>query len=192
MPKHAGAARPRLSVHLVIAGVAAGAAVSAFQFDVAAPVWLPGVGDGVQLAASMSGERHGQGGDNVSPRLLLAPRPGRNELEQITKSMRLIEQREAEARRKAEYEAEQARKIKVFAPTAGTVTSNFGPRWGTTHYGLDIANRIGTPIRSVMDGVVLEPDPRAGSGFGSACGTPTEAPLSTATSTAMRFVRGKG
>ena len=167
MPKHARAARPRLSANLVIAGVAAGAAVSAFRFDVAAPVSAPRVEEGVQLAASMSGARQGQGGDNAAPRLLLAPRPGHNELKQITNSMRLTAQREAEteAKRKAEYEAEQARKMKVFAPTVGTITSNFGPRWGTTHYGLDIANRIGTPIRSVMDGVVLEAGPASGFGL---------------------------
>ncbi|MEU0880443.1 M23 family metallopeptidase [Lentzea sp. NPDC005914] len=167
MPTHARAARPRLSAHLVIAGVAAGAAVSAFQFDAGAPVASPRVDDGVRLAASMSGAQGGQGGDTAAPRLLLAPRPGHDELEQMTTSMRLTAQREAdaEARRKAEYEAEQARKIKVFAPTAGTITSNFGPRWGTTHYGLDIANRIGTPIQSVMDGVVLEAGPASGFGL---------------------------
>jgi murein DD-endopeptidase MepM/ murein hydrolase activator NlpD len=167
MPKHASAARPRLSAHLVMAGVAAGAAVSASQFNVVVPVSAPRVDDGVQLAASMSGVHQGQGGGNAAPQLLLAPRPGHNELEQITKSMRLTAQREAaaEAKRKAEYEAEQARKIKVFAPTVGTITSNFGPRWGTTHYGLDIANRIGTPIQSVMDGVVLEAGPASGFGL---------------------------
>jgi murein DD-endopeptidase MepM/ murein hydrolase activator NlpD len=167
MPKHTRAARPQLSAHLVIAGVAAGAAVSAFQFDVAAPVAPPRVDEGVQLTAGMSGVHQGQGGDNAAQQLLLAPRRGHDELEQITKSMRLTAQREAEAeaKRRAEHEAEQARKIKVFAPTVGTITSNFGPRWGTTHYGLDIANRIGTPIRSVMDGVVLEAGPASGFGL---------------------------
>jgi murein DD-endopeptidase MepM/ murein hydrolase activator NlpD len=109
----------------------------------------------------------GRGGDNAGPQLVLMSRPGHDEVEQLTKSLRLTEQREAEAaaRRKAEYEAEQARKIKVFAPAVGSITSNFGPRWGTTHYGLDIANRIGTPILSVMDGVVLEAGPASGFGL---------------------------
>lgn len=49
-------------------------------------------------------------------------------------------------------------------PVTGRITSNFGPRWGTTHYGLDIANRIGTPIRSVGAGTVINAG-RA-SGFG--------------------------
>jgi murein DD-endopeptidase MepM/ murein hydrolase activator NlpD len=159
--KHAAAARPRLSAHLVIAGVAAGAAVSALQLEVPAPA--PHVNAGVGLAVNLSG----LGGDDVAPTLLLTRAPTHDEVGQLKKSMRMTEQREAEAeaRRKAAYEAEQARKIKVFAPTAGTITSNYGPRWGTTHYGLDIANRIGTPIRSTMDGVVLEAGPASGFGL---------------------------
>jgi len=50
------------------------------------------------------------------------------------------------------------------APTTGRITSTFGPRWGSIHYGLDIANRIGTPIVSVMDGTVISAG--SASGFG--------------------------
>ncbi|WP_256335252.1 M23 family metallopeptidase [Lentzea albidocapillata] len=109
----------------------------------------------------------GVGGANAGPNLLGVRRPGHDEVEQLNKSLRITAQREAAAaaQRKAEYEAEQARKIKVFAPTQGTITSNYGPRWGTTHYGLDIANRIGTPIRSVMDGVVTDAGPASGFGL---------------------------
>ena len=48
---------------------------------------------------------------------------------------------------------------------AGTVTSAYGPRWGSTHYGLDIANTIGTPIVSVTDGEVIEAGPADGFGL---------------------------
>lgn len=157
----------RLSTHVFIAGVAAGAAAAAFQLDVApqdAPVQAQGQ---VLLSANLSGV-DGVGGGNAGPNLLrVRHQPDHDEVERLNTSLRLTEQREAEAaaRRKAEYEAEQARKIKVFAPTQGAITSNYGPRWGTTHYGLDIANRIGTPIRSVMDGVVTDAGPAGGFGL---------------------------
>ncbi|GGP84632.1 M23 family metallopeptidase [Saccharothrix coeruleofusca] len=50
-------------------------------------------------------------------------------------------------------------------PAQGQFTSGFGARWGTTHYGVDIANAIGTPILSVMDGVVVEAGPASGFGL---------------------------
>ena len=34
----------------------------------------------------------------------------------------------------------------------GYVTSNFGPRWGSTHSGMDIAGEIGDPVYSALDG----------------------------------------
>jgi len=51
-------------------------------------------------------------------------------------------------------------------PTSGTITSCFGARWGVTHFGVDIAAPIGTPIYAATSGVVQ----RAGSatGFGLA------------------------
>ncbi len=51
------------------------------------------------------------------------------------------------------------------APTTGVITSTYGPRWGTIHYGLDIANNIGTPIVSVMDGRVISSGPASGFGL---------------------------
>ncbi|SDM29888.1 Peptidase family M23 [Lentzea albidocapillata subsp. violacea] len=152
---------------MVIFGVAAGAAV-AFQADIGGPTSASSPApNGVWLAASLSDDNTGIGGDTAGPNLLSLSQPGHDDLEALKKSQRMVEQREtAEAvRRKAEYEAEQARKIKVFAPTQGTITSNYGPRSGATHYGLDIANRIGTPIRSVMDGVVVDAGPASGFGL---------------------------
>ncbi|HEY0125938.1 MAG TPA: M23 family metallopeptidase [Blastococcus sp.] len=52
------------------------------------------------------------------------------------------------------------------APTSGRVSSCYGARWGVTHYGVDIANSIGTPIYSVTSGVVKRAG--AATGFGQA------------------------
>ncbi|MET4168309.1 MULTISPECIES: M23 family metallopeptidase [Gordonia] len=53
---------------------------------------------------------------------------------------------------------------KAVKPVSGTVTSGYGPRWGTHHNGVDIANKVGTPIYAVTDGVVLESGPASGFG----------------------------
>lgn len=52
----------------------------------------------------------------------------------------------------------------VAQPTIGQITSPFGPRGGTQHGGVDIANSIGTPIWSVADGTVLDAGPASGFG----------------------------
>lgn len=52
----------------------------------------------------------------------------------------------------------------VAIPAHGTFTSGFGPRWGSAHNGVDIANSIGTPIYAVMDGTVISAGPASGFG----------------------------
>jgi septal ring factor EnvC (AmiA/AmiB activator) len=39
-------------------------------------------------------------------------------------------------------------------PASGTKSSGFGARWGTFHYGVDIANAIGTPVHAAASGRV--------------------------------------
>ena len=51
------------------------------------------------------------------------------------------------------------------APTTGRVTSCYGARWGTTHFGVDIANAIGTPIYAPEGGRVLQAGPASGFGL---------------------------
>lgn len=43
-------------------------------------------------------------------------------------------------------------------------TSGYGPRWGTIHEGVDIANGVGTPIYAFADGVVRHAGPATGFG----------------------------
>lgn len=63
----------------------------------------------------------------------------------------------------AAAEAERNRPQYV-RPAEGRYTSSFGARWGTSHMGIDVANRIGTPILAVADGTVIEAG--TASGFG--------------------------
>ena len=50
-------------------------------------------------------------------------------------------------------------------PAVVRFTSGFGGRCGVTHYGVDIANAIGTPIYAMTDGVVEESGPASGFGM---------------------------
>ncbi|MCP1388347.1 M23 family metallopeptidase [Corynebacterium sp. TA-R-1] len=49
-------------------------------------------------------------------------------------------------------------------PAEGAYTSGFGPRWGSFHFGIDIANAPGTPILAVEDGTVIDSGPAQGYG----------------------------
>ncbi|WP_069165992.1 M23 family metallopeptidase [Nocardia altamirensis] len=51
------------------------------------------------------------------------------------------------------------------APGTYTVTSHFGPRWGKSHNGMDLAAPAGTPIYAVTDGVVVQASDK-GDGYG--------------------------
>ncbi len=94
------------------------------------------------------------------------------------------EEARKEAARAAQEAAEQAAQAEASAAAAesssgasstvrggvivpsGRVTSGFGARWGTTHYGVDIAAPLGTDIYSPVSGTVVKAG--AASGFGNA------------------------
>lgn len=45
------------------------------------------------------------------------------------------------------------------APGCNRITSPFGPRWGTIHYGIDIAAPVGTPVIAIEAGTVTGASP---------------------------------
>jgi murein DD-endopeptidase MepM/ murein hydrolase activator NlpD len=112
----------------------------------------------------------GTGGSSPTgtPVLLQASSPSADpsaEAQKLTDSAKVTQarlEREAEARREA---AEEAARPKTVVPAQGIYTSGFGARWGTTHYGIDIANSIGTPIVAAADGTVIEAGPASGFGL---------------------------
>jgi murein DD-endopeptidase MepM/ murein hydrolase activator NlpD len=75
---------------------------------------------------------------------------------------------EAEAQlRLTELAASRAdREPHTVLPAQGTMSTCFCMRWGTFHYGIDLAAPLGTPIYAATDGVVLRAGPATG--FGNA------------------------
>jgi murein DD-endopeptidase MepM/ murein hydrolase activator NlpD len=77
--------------------------------------------------------------------------------------------REAEERARAQAAADEAADTGgsgYVRPATGRTSSCFGARWGVTHYGVDIAAPIGTPIYAATSGVVQRAG--AATGFGQA------------------------
>jgi murein DD-endopeptidase MepM/ murein hydrolase activator NlpD len=58
----------------------------------------------------------------------------------------------ARARAAAERRARAERWVRPIS--VWKITSRFGPRWGTTHDGIDLGARTGTPVRAMSTGVV--------------------------------------
>src|SRR5690606_24075950 len=159
---------------MVVAAVAAGAFAAA-----TAGQTLQGAAsqtaDDVSLASSRGAYGASGGGGDVAPAAPVAPvvvdvsKPNqaasaRAEAKKLSGAQRFTDarkEREAEAARKAR---EEAMRPDVVRPAAGVLTSGFGARWGTTHYGIDIANALGTPIVAAADGVVIEAGPASGFG----------------------------
>lgn len=61
--------------------------------------------------------------------------------------------------------AAERNRPKYVRPAAGNYTSGFEARWGSFHYGVDIANVPDTPILAAADGEIIEAGPASGFGL---------------------------
>ena len=98
---------------------------------------------------------------------LVASRAERDE--EQAQAARIQARADEEAREKAERAAKaaaEAARPKAVMPVEGTtLTSAFGPRWGSLHAGIDLAGPMRTPEYAAMDGVVLQAGPASGFGL---------------------------
>jgi len=143
----------------VLAAVAAGAFVAA---GATVNTAQSSDGDGTPAAGSDRLTWSGMGGGTTAeqllrPQVLAFARNDQSQLENLAKGERIGTERAAR-------EAEARRPLFV-VPTTGTLTSRYAMRWGTMHWGIDIANRLGTPILAAADGVVVESGPASGFGM---------------------------
>jgi murein DD-endopeptidase MepM/ murein hydrolase activator NlpD len=155
---------------VVVAAVAAGAFAAA-----AAGQTLQSLGsadsDGVTPLANAAdaSASFALGGDAPAgaPELVPAARytDASAEVQKLNDSLQVTQSREARDAAAAKAAADEAARPKTCLPAHGTFTSGFGARWGTTHYGIDIANSIGTPIYAASDGTVIDAGPASGFGL---------------------------
>jgi murein DD-endopeptidase MepM/ murein hydrolase activator NlpD len=174
----AASARGRATV----AAVAAGAVVAAGQ-TLIAPFLPDGSPQPVSALLPVAeatvptadAARHAIGGDQLPPNVLSLANALDPASEVDVRSLAKATDIGAKLARNAALvdaaEASGAEDAHVFGnevfvrPALGTFTSGFGARWGVVHYGIDIANAIGTPIYAFSDGVVEDAGPASGFGL---------------------------
>ncbi|OMQ15115.1 peptidase M23, partial [Modestobacter sp. VKM Ac-2676] len=112
------------------------------------------LGGATETAPLASGQDYGLGVEDVSYAGGIDVAAARGEISQAEAAARLGEIAASRAAREPDF----------VVPTTGRLTTCFCMRWGTMHWGLDLAAPLGTPIYSAADGVVLRAGPASGYG----------------------------
>jgi murein DD-endopeptidase MepM/ murein hydrolase activator NlpD len=141
---------------LLLSALLAGGFVAAVLTVQGAPEAAAG---GTSVLAAQVALRAGDQGLEVKPQASITVAEAQARLQEVAATRA--------ARAEAEAAAREAARPKAVLPVDGArLTSGFGSRWGTFHYGIDLAAPMRTPEYAAMDGVVLRAG--AASGFGLA------------------------
>ena len=168
--RHRAHKPPSNKAPAVLASAVVGATAAALSTAAAS-------GDGIgAMAASVTALQApvpdtalGMGGPEPLPAGVTAevPMNGRTMLSAAAAKNRVATIQAARAARARQIALIEAARPKWLLPMpAGTfkVSSCFAPRWGTFHYGLDMAAPAATPFHAAGDGVVIEAGPMSGYG----------------------------
>jgi murein DD-endopeptidase MepM/ murein hydrolase activator NlpD len=125
--------------------------------------------DVTALRAPVPGQILGVGGPDPLPIQVAAEEPmsGHQLLSAADAESRLVAIRASRAAKRREIALIEAARPKWVDPmrrATYTITSCFCPRWGTFHYGEDMAAPWGTPFYAAGDGVVVHAGPMGGYG----------------------------
>ncbi|WP_346622177.1 M23 family metallopeptidase [Blastococcus montanus] len=148
---------PALLLAAVILGGVAAAGVSLHSAPVAAA-------DATTVLAAQDVLLTEEEGVEMLPQASISVAEAQARLQEVAASRAARAEREAAAAAAAAAAAEAARPKAVLPVAGARLTSGFGSRWGTFHYGIDLAAPMRTPEYAAMDGVVLRAG--AASGFG--------------------------
>jgi murein DD-endopeptidase MepM/ murein hydrolase activator NlpD len=168
--RHRATRPPQHKAPAVIASAVVGATAAALSTAAASGDGLTAMAANVTaLQAPVPDQALGMGGPDPLPngvtaevpmngRTMLAAAGARNRVEAIQAS------RAARARQIALIEAARPKWLLPIPKGKFVVSSCFEPRWGTFHYGVDMAAAEGTPFYAAGDGTVIEAGPMNGYG----------------------------